>query len=329
MLLAELFVIGRELFKKSRLLLLAEERADDIDRAGGVEHVDNPGRVVLGDFDSGVRAACGGAADNQRDIKALALHLLGDVNHLVERRRDEAGEADDVAIFLAGRGENFLAGDHDAKVDNLVVVTSENDAHDVLADVVHVALDRGHEDPSLRLGIGICGALGLHVWGQPRDGFFHHTRALHDLGQEHFSRAEEITDDLHAVHQRAFNHEESALVFGERLLRVGVHKIHDALDERVLEAFLDGALAPGEIGGRGGAAAGFRFDRVREIDEPLGGIVAAVEEHVFNEIAKVGRDFLVNSEHAGIDDPHVESRLDRVIEKRRVHRLAHGVIAAE
>ena len=291
--------------------------------------MDDPGRVVLGDFYSGVSTACGGTADDQRDIKALALHLLRDMNHLVERGRDEAGEADDVAIFLARRGENFLARDHDAKVDNLVVVTSENDAHDVLADVVHVALDRGHENPSLRLRIGVCSALGLHVRGQPRDGFFHHARALHNLGQEHFSRAEEIPDDLHAVHQRAFNHEESALVFGERLLRIGVHEIHNALDERVLEAVLDGAFAPGEIGSRGGAAAGFRFDRVREIDEPLGGIVAAVEEHVFNEIAKVGRDFLVNSEHAGIDDPHVESRLDRVIEKRRVHRLAHGVIAAE
>ena len=40
--------------------------------------------------------------------------------------------------------------DHDAEVDDLVVVAGEHDADDVLADVVDVALDRGHDDPAVR-----------------------------------------------------------------------------------------------------------------------------------------------------------------------------------
>ena len=34
-------------------------------------------------------------------------------------------------------------------------------------------------------------------------------------------------------------------------------------------------------------------------------------------------------QHLGIDDRHVHTRLDGVVEKHRMHGLAHGVVAAE
>ena len=49
------------------------------------------------------------------------------------------------------RLENFFARHHHAEIDDLVVVTAEHDADDVLADVVHVAFDRGHAAFALRL----------------------------------------------------------------------------------------------------------------------------------------------------------------------------------
>jgi hypothetical protein len=81
--------------------------------------------------------------------EALALHLAGDVDHLVERGRDEAGEADDVDLVSRACCEDLLGRDHDAEVDDLVVVAAQDDADDVLADVVDVALDGGHEDAAL------------------------------------------------------------------------------------------------------------------------------------------------------------------------------------
>jgi hypothetical protein len=41
------------------------------------------------------------------------------------------------------RSRGFVAGHHDAEVDDLVVVAAEHHADDVLADVVDVALDGG------------------------------------------------------------------------------------------------------------------------------------------------------------------------------------------
>jgi hypothetical protein len=40
-------------------------------------------------------------------------------------------------------------------------------------------------------------------------------------------------------------------------------------------------------------------------------------------------DLLVDLEHAGVDDAHVHAGLDGVVEEGAVHRLAHGVVAAE
>src|SRR5207237_796380 len=79
------------------------------------------------------------------------------------------------------------------------------------------------------------------------DGLLHGARALDDLRQEHFARAEEIADDLHAVHQRPFDDVERPLVFPARLLDVGVDEVDDAVHERVREPRLDALRAPREV----------------------------------------------------------------------------------
>jgi len=106
-------------------------------------------RILRRDLHGGVRRAGGGAADQQRQGEAAAVHLPGDMHHLVERGRDEAGEADEIGLFFARGGEDLFAWHHHPEVDDLVVVAGEHDADDVLADVVHITLDGGHDDPAL------------------------------------------------------------------------------------------------------------------------------------------------------------------------------------
>ena len=60
----------------------------------------------------------------------------------------------------------------DAQVDHGVAVVGQDDVHEVLADVVHVALDRGEHDRALALPLGL-----LHVRLEVRD------RRLHHLGR--------------------------------------------------------------------------------------------------------------------------------------------------
>jgi hypothetical protein len=113
------------------------------------------------------------------------------------------------AFSVRGRARGFFRRDHDAEVDDFVVVAGEDDADDVLADVVDVALDGGEED--LALGLDDCcrrrpwRLFGFHEGREVGDGLLHHAGGFDDLGQEHFARAEEIADDAHAVHERAFD----------------------------------------------------------------------------------------------------------------------------
>jgi hypothetical protein len=72
-----------------------------------------------------------------------------------------------------------------------------------------------------------------------------------------------------------------------------------------------------------------RFERFAEVDEALGRVGTAVEQHVFDQHFQLGLDLLVDLEHAGVDDAHVHAGGDGVIEKRGVHGLAHLVVAAE
>ncbi len=84
-----------------------------------------------------------------------------------------------------------------------------------------------------------------------------------------------------------------------------VDEVDDALDQRVREPLFDGAAAPGQR--RRLAAAGLLLDRFGELDQPLGGVGPAIEQHVLDELQQLRRDLLVHRELAGVDDAHVEA----------------------
>ena len=236
--------------------------------------------VLRGDLYRRMPLARGRTADQQWLVDAATLHFLGDVYHLVERRRDQPREADHIAFFLDCGVEDAVARDHDAQVDDLVVVAAKYHAHDVLADVVDVALyGREHQPPP---GSGSRGLLVLfHEGRQVGDGALHRASALYHLGQEHLPGAEEISHDPHAVHQRSFDHFEGPGEGLARLLGVLFDEIDDAVDERVGEAFSHGLLPPGEIHL---LPPGTAADRLGELHHALGGVWTAVEEDVLDAL---------------------------------------------
>ena len=297
--------------------------------------MDDAAGVFRRNFHGGVGGARGRAADEERDREARAFHLFGNVDHLVEGRRDEAGEANDVDVELLRFRENFVARDHDTEVGDLVVVTSEDDTDDVFADVVNIAFDGRDEKFSLGAGGfaggGGAGFFGFHERREVGDGALHHAGGFDDLREKHFAGAEEVADDAHAVHERALDDVEWARVFLAAFLSVGIDELVDAFDEGVREPGFDRGVAPSEIffdlGLRGAALGGFQI--VGKFDETVGGVGAPVQEHVFDISAERGLDLVVVAEHAGVDDAHVHALTDGVVKKRGVNGFADRVVAAE
>ena len=122
-----------------------------------------------------------------------------------------------------------------------------------------------------RIGVAAVVFL-LHVGHQIGDRLLHHPRRFHHLRQEHFAGAEQVADDVHAVHQRAFDHVERALGLEPRLLGIGLDEFGDALHQRVRQPLLDRLVAPGEIDFPRRLARAAEF--VGELEQPLGGIGA-------------------------------------------------------
>ncbi len=303
-----------------------DQRLRDADRTRGILDVDHGPFVLRLDLDRRMRGRCRRAADKERQIVVETLHLAGDVHHLVERRCDEPGQADHCST-LALRGlEDLLAGHHDAEVDDLEVIALEHDANDVLADVVHVAFDRREHDLAVRTDVAVL--LGFDEGHQVADRLLHDTRRLDDLGQEHLAGAEQVADDVHAGHERPFDHVERALRGLPRLLGILDDELVDAIDERVFEAFFHGLVTPGEV-------LRLRFARrlalvaLGNLQQALGRVLAAIEHDVLDRVAQVSGQVFVDRQLPGVDDAHIHAGANRVIQEHRVDRFAHDVVAAE
>ena len=160
------------------------------------------------------------------------------------------------------------------------------------------------------------------------DGLFHHTRRLNHLRQEHFSAAEQVTDDSHPVHHRAFNDGKAFVVLQPRLFSVLNNVFIKSLYQCVRETFFHGAFSPRKVFF---ADAFFLdvFDRFGELQQPVSGIGAAVEDHVFDMFQQVFGDLFVNLQLPRVDDAHIQTSFDRVVEERRVDRFTNDVVAAE
>ena len=109
--------------------------------------------------------------------------------HLVERWCYKAAQAYEVDLAGGGFLDYLLRGDHHPEVYHLEVVAGENDACDILAYVVDVALDGGCQESSRRMCCG--GAAGaFNMRAENLDGAFHRACRLHHLRQEHLACAE-------------------------------------------------------------------------------------------------------------------------------------------
>ena len=190
-----------------------------------------------------------------------------------------------------------------------------------------VASYRGHHDAAL--GASFRAPLFFHEGLEPGHGLFHDPGALDDLREEHLSFTEEVTDDLHAVHQRPLDDLQGPVEELARLLRVALNEVCDAVYQGVAQPFGDLLLAPGEP-----AVIVFFFppgvfQPGGVLDQTLGGVLAPVEEDVLDKLEQPRIDLLVDLQHAGVHDRQVETGLDGVKQEGRMHRLADHVVAPE
>ena len=321
---AQRLLVGADLVGV-QLAVGTEQLRQNLAVAAGVGRVYHQSRIDRGDLHGGMQVRGRRAADDDRKAQRAAFQLLADVGHLVERRGDQAAQADAVGAPRHGLFDDPLRLDHHAEVLYLVSVAGHHDRHDILADVVYVAFDRG--DQNLARVVRGLGAALLDVGGQGRHGALHHAGGLHDLRQKHLALAEERADPLHGGHQQGVDHGHRRSEGFVALQRVLLDVVRYALEHGVADPFGERSRAPcvGDL--RLGLGRGAHLLRI--FGEPFGGVGPAAEDHVLDALEQFGFDLAVYLHHLRVDDAHVHARADGVVEERRVHRFAHGVVAAE
>ena len=321
---------GVVLFARARHKILfqrrREQRRHHAHGARGVLHIDRRAAVVLLDLHGGVRLRSGRAANQQRQRKALPLHLFGDVDHLIQRRRNQARQPDNIGLLFDGGFQDFVARHHHAEVDNLVVIALQHHADDILADVVHVAFYRRQHDFAVAAARLFA---GLNIGFKVSHRLLHHARRLHHLRQEHLPFAEQVAHHVHARHQRTFNHLNRPRRRLTRLFGVLLDKFGDAFYQRIFQPLYHVPAAPFRLLLVLGAVAFTGAILLRQRQQTLGAVVAAVKDNVLYRLAQLGGQIVVNRQLTGVDDAHIHAVANGVIEKHRVDGFAYRIVAAK
>ncbi|KAG1248084.1 hypothetical protein G6F68_013936 [Rhizopus microsporus] len=86
-------------------------------------------------------------------------------------------------------------------------------------------------------------------------------------------------------------------------------------------------FAPGEVFGFRRAL--LALVALGNLQQALGRIAAAVEDHILHALAQVRLQLIVDRHGTGVDDAHVHAGGNRVVQEHRVDGLAHRFVAAE
>ena len=255
------------------------------------------------------------------------MHFTGDVYHFLQRWRNEARKPNKIRSFPFRCFENFLARNHDPKIDNFEVITLQHDTHNIFANVVNITLYRRHDYLAIRFNDPAL--LFFDEGQQVCNGLFHHTRRFDHLRQEHLPVAKEIADHIHASHQWPFDDMQRSLGGKACLFRIFNNELINSFDQGVFKALLNRLLAPAQVCQVSLDTGRLPFVILSDIQESFCPVGPPVQYDVFNRIAKFFRQFFVDSKLAGINNAHVHPGLDGVIQKHRVNCFADNIIATK
>ncbi len=204
--------------------------------------------------------------------------------------------------------DEILGGHFYAQVDHPIAVVGQDDLHQVLADVVHIPLDRGQDHLSFGGSIQ-----PLHVGLQVGHRELHGLRGLEHLGYDELVGGELPAYLVHPGHQRPVDDRQGSpglqglvQVFGQPLL--------GALDDGQGQPLVQGEVTPFGNSGLGGL--------IPEVGgEGRHRVVTPAPDEVFGQLPLLFGYGGVALHRLRANDGQVQPRLDAVVEEHRVEDL--------
>ena len=236
-------------------------------------------------------------------MQARGAQMLDGAPHARHRRGHQRGQADDLCAVRLHRLHHARGRHVAAQVDDVEAVVFQHRAHDVLADVVDIALHRCQHDRALALAL--CAGL-LNRPAHLVEGCAGRTRRVHQLRQEDLLSLIALANQIERRNQMLLHQMKRRNGF-EHLGRDGpglrLHALGNRLADRELHR---------RIGDRGLL---FLLRRGMAPDVCRAGDVLAAEHAA--RVDRIHHLLLV-----GIEDGHRQTREDCLCEKRLRDQLA-------
>ena len=327
---AAVALLGLRILADEGLLLAGvQEILNHRHRNRGIGDVSHRLVVLRSNADGRVFGTRRRSANQQRHGEALPSHFGGHMGHLVQRRRNQSAQSDQVGLLFNRRPQDCFGRHHDTQVDDVKVVAAQHDGNDVLSNIVDVTFDCGYYDGATCLSNRLGHVLfGRHEGRQIGDGLFHYPGRLDNLRQEHLAGTEQVAHDAHSPHQRTLDDLQRPPVLLPGVFRVGVDVVRDPFQQCMLQTFFHEALTPTLIAS---VLLPFRLllDGLGQFDQTLGSVRTPVEQNVFDMFQQDRVNLFIDLQLSGIDDSHIEAGVDGVVQEGGVHGLSHHVVPSK
>ena len=271
-----------------------------------------------------------GSSNHHRNMNPCTFQFTYHMYHFFERRRNQPTQSDDVHLFTDSRFDNLLGRHHHTQVDDFISVAGHHYPDNVLPDVVHIPFYCSQQHFPGTASPFLLFSFDIRLQNRYRT--FHGTGCLDYLRQEHLSRTEQITHMIHTGHQRPFDDTYRIGIMLQRLVQIFIQKIADTFHQRMLQTFFHRrTFTPGQMRYRSLSGCTFLFclQPFGRFYQPFGRIRTTVEYYIFDTFQDVGRNIGIQYGRSRIDNSHIHSLTDGMIQKDCMHRLADIVVPTE
>ncbi len=130
------------------------------------------------------------------NFQSAPLQFVDDERHLLGGGDQQCRQANRRGVDFGGLADDGLGRNLLAEVDHVIAIVGQDGFDQVLADIVHIAIDGGDHNQSLADAFDF-----FEVVLEVADGFLHHFGRLQHEGQDQLARAEFVTDFFHGGEQ--------------------------------------------------------------------------------------------------------------------------------
>src|ERR1700730_14448442 len=146
----------------------------------------------------------GRTAQHDRNLDTALVHQFEVVFHDEGGLNQQTAHADGISAVLLVSAEDVVDRLFDTEVHDLVAVVGQDNVHEVLADVVHIAFYGGQHHRAF----GGRASFLFHERLEETHGGFHGFGRLQNKWQLHLTAAKKIAHDLHPLEQNVVDNVE-------------------------------------------------------------------------------------------------------------------------